>query len=267
MIKVVILTSSSSGTAAHHLPYLLKCADCQIAMVILSKKSSNPKKSLFRMLKKIARIGVAGALNGIRMRKWYTEDVKKYASIPDLEETCKGNKIPFYKTPAINSEETEALFRKAGADVGISLGNGYIKSRIFSVPAYGMINIHHEMLPAFQNAQSIIWQLYNGSAQTGFTIHKINQHIDKGEILFQSPIPIKFKDTLADTVANTSALLLEGSAKGLVFVLENFEHLFKSATKQGKGKTYTTPSFWQFRIMQRNFKKLKKMAQRMASEV
>ena len=261
-MRVIILTSSSYGTAAHHLPYLLKSADYEIVMVVLShQKNVSTKKRIIKIVKKIIKIGVLGALNGMRMRKWYSEDVKKYTPIQNLEFLCKQNNVPFFTTPTINCQQTVALFQQANADVGISLGNGYIEKKIFSIPVYDMINIHHEILPAYQNAQSIIWQLYNNSSNTGFTIHKIDQHIDRGEILFQSYIPIKFKDTLADTVANTSSLLLEGSAKGLVYVLSNFIRLFNTAKKQGAGETYTTPSFRQYLTIHSNFKRLQKKYQ------
>ncbi len=120
-----------------------------------------------------------------------------------------------------------------------------------------MLNIHHEVLPQYQNAQSVIWQLYNGSTNTGYTIHKINKKIDQGEILFQEHIPIKFMPTLGETVASTYARLIDASALGLVKVLTNFNKYYTEAIPQGKGGHYTTPSYWQFRKIMKQFNKLK----------
>jgi methionyl-tRNA formyltransferase len=257
-MKILVLTSARFGTASHHLSYLCGKKNCEIAMVILNEGSAVSKgKRFIRVIKKTWMIGLIGAINGVRMRKWYTKDVHESMSFGDIEEICKINKIPFFITPAINSEITRDLFVKAQADLGISLGNGYIGKRVFSIPKFGMINIHHEMLPEYQNAQSVIWQIYNKSPMTGYTIHKIDKHIDTGEILLKKEVPIMFKSTLRQTVSGTCASLLDASAKGLLQVLSDFEELFGKATPQAKGHTYTTPSFRQYLRIMRNFRELR----------
>ena len=257
-MKVVILTSSRYGTAAHHLPCLLESNVCDISMVILNQGVISDKiRHYRRKISKIRKIGVLGAINGIRMRKWFNDDMAKYKKIENLEDICRKNNIPFYETPQINCDKTRELFENSRADLGLSLGNGYIGESVFNIPRYGMINIHHEILPAFQNAQSIIWQIYNESHNTGYTIHKIDRHIDTGEILYQQSVPINFCRTLAQTVTSTSVLLLENSANGLLHVIKNFSDLQNQAKPQENGRSYTTPSIWQFILIMRNFYKLK----------
>jgi methionyl-tRNA formyltransferase len=92
---------------------------------------------------------------------------------------------------------------------------------------------------------------------TGYTIHKIDKHIDTGEILLKKEVPIMFKSTLRQTVSGTCASLLDSSAKGLLQVLSDFEELYGKATPQGKGHTYTTPSFRQYLRIMRNFRELR----------
>jgi methionyl-tRNA formyltransferase len=191
------------------------------------------------------------------MRKWFNEDMYKYVQVNNLEEICKTLRIPYYEVDTINCKQTQNLFKQAKADLGISLGNSYIGKKIFSIPKKGMINIHHEILPEYQNAQSIIWQIYNGSRNTGFTIHKIDAKIDTGDIIYKEEVPIVFKKSLADTVANTSATLLQASAKGLIHVLQNFDSLFNAAKGQGNGKKYTTPSLLQYIKVYANYRKMR----------
>ncbi|MDI1235306.1 MAG: formyltransferase family protein [bacterium] len=256
-MKILILTSALNGTAAHHLEVILKEPSIQVVSVIYSQGA--PKsfyKKAFQKFRKILKIGLLGALNGIKMRKWYHEDVSKYVKIQNLEDLCKANRVPFSKTMSINSEDTIELFKASGAEIGISLGNGYITNKIFTILPEGMLNIHHEILPEFQNAQSVIWQIYNGSNKTGYTIHKINKKIDTGEILYQKELPIIFKGTLAETVSASYAEVLKQSAIGLVTVLKDYRFFLKSAVVQRVGHTYTTPSFTQFLKMKRQFKKL-----------
>lgn len=257
-MKVAILTSSLNGVASHHLKELLKNDSYEIAAVFYSQGLVVQKKKFYlKKIKKTFKIGFLGTLNGIRMRKWYNENTAAYLDIENLEGLCRNNKIPFHVVNSINNKVTEKILREAKVRVGISLGNGYIASRIFSIPELGMINIHHEQLPEFQNAQSVIWQLYEGSDKTAYTIHKIDKQIDTGAVIFSEQIPIIFKETLADTVAATYAALFEASAAGLVKVLSDFDHYYHSAVPQKTGSKYTTPNIFQFWRIYSNFKKLK----------
>jgi methionyl-tRNA formyltransferase len=170
---------------------------------------------------------------------------------------CKRLDIPYQETPFIGHPDTVKLFREANADLGISLGNPYIPTKVFSVPRFGMINIHGEILPQFQNAQSVIWQIYEGSKMTGYTIHKIDNRIDTGDILLQESFPIPLRDTLEQTVREGVDEILRKAGQGLAVVVNDFHALESGAKPQGKGKSYTTPSFTQFREMVRKFNLIK----------
>jgi methionyl-tRNA formyltransferase len=258
-MKIIVLTSSRYGTAAHHLSYLIENKSCEISMVILNQGILNNKSKYYKSkFRKIIKIGLLGALNGIRMRKWFNQDISEFEKIGELEDICSSNNIPFFTTPNINSQYTIDLFKNANVDLGLSIGNGYIGQKVFSIPRYGMINIHHEILPAYQNAQSIIWQIFNMSSTTGYTIHKIDRHIDTGEIILQESIPISFENTLRQTISKTSVSLLKSSANGLLKVLADLDNLYKNARPQGQGQSYTTPSIWQYIRIFINYKKLKK---------
>lgn len=256
--RVIVLTSSRRGTAAHHLPTLTgnSAFEC-VQVVLVDGTAAKPKGHFLRKLKKIIRIGPLGAMMGLVMRKWYGAHVQQLAAIEDIESLCSTLGIPFATTPAVNHPRTVELFRQAQADIGISLGNGYIGSKVFGIPRLGMLNIHHEVLPQFQNAQSVIWQLYTGSDSTGYTIHRIDKHIDTGAIVHQEKVHINFQPTLAETVSRTMVDLLDRSAYGLRNVLENLENKLAQGTAQGPGRSWTTPSFGQFLRIRRNHDRLR----------
>jgi methionyl-tRNA formyltransferase len=257
-MRVIVLTTSAFGTAGHHLPVIATANGVEVVAVIVSQgASAGRRKNYMRTFRKISKIGVLGAVNGVRMRKWYGEDLDSHIRVRNVEETCKALNIRFEQVPSTNSPQTKQLFKELNADLALSLGNGYISPGVFNIPKYGMLNIHHEILPDYQNAQSVIWQLYNGSRETGYTIHKIDAQIDTGDILLQERVPIKFASTLAETVTTTLAEVFERSAKGLKKVLENFETYYADARPQGKGMKYTTPSFAQYLKILQNFKRLK----------
>lgn len=260
MIDVIILTSSVRGSASIQLAELVKSKKIKVKAVVLSQGLITNKKRYYkRKINKAFKIGLFGALNGIRMRKWYSQGISEYLNVQSLENLCDLHNIPLSVTPTINCSQTVDYFKNANADLGLSLGNGYIGRKVFSIPKFGMINIHHEELPSFQNAQSIIWQIYNNSKNTGYTIHKIDKHIDAGEILYKEVVPIIFKKDLKNTVSFNYAALWKKSSEGLVKVLENFESYFENSISQGHGNTYTTPSLRQYLIILKNFKKMKEV--------
>ncbi|MDA9863773.1 formyltransferase family protein [Flavobacteriales bacterium] len=255
------MTSSMTGTASHHLPILDGLAkNFEVSAVLLvDNHPTHPWRHRRRKLRKLWHIGAFGALNGVRMRSWYDPAHFGDVKVPTLEDAidlCKASPTLF-RSGRTNSEQTKATMRKAELDVCVSLGNGYIAPSVFSIPHFGMLNVHHEMLPAFKNAQSVIWQLHEGSANTGYTIHEISREMDGGRILHQAPIPICFEPTLGKTVNTTYATLWEASATGLAHVLNHFEAHQHNATHQGPGGHFTTPTFSQYLSIHQQWKSLR----------
>ena len=257
-MKVLILTGSVTGAAAHAAPLLLKEPGIELKMVIYNEgQITNKKKHYLKKVKKIFKIGVFGVFNGLRMREWFGKNAENLLPPVNLETFCMQNNIPFKKTPTINCADTKELFKKANADIGVSLGNSYISKSVFSLCPMGMINIHGEILPDYQNAQSIIWQIHNGSTETGFTIHKINHHIDKGDILYLEKFPIVFKHSLAETIAFNCAEITVKACTALVKVIKNYTYYSTQSRQQGIGSHYTTPNRKQFKQIKKQFSLLK----------
>ena len=254
-MRCVVLTSSLKGTASHHLPILIEKYNVDVVLVIYNLNKDRKKKGfLSKKMKKVFQIGLLGALNGIRMRRWY--DLSRIGTqTRSIHEVCSKYKIPLTEVNSLNSDLSESEIIKSNADIGISLGNPYISEKIFSIPEFGMINIHHEILPDFQNAQSVIWSIYEGKKDTGYTIHEINQKIDEGAIILQETFPIEFGKKLKNTVTLTSKMLLDKSAHGLGRLLSDHKKLKSGAIPQRGGKKYTTPNIKEFfRILKQHSK-------------
>jgi methionyl-tRNA formyltransferase len=256
-LRVAIITSNQFGTAAFHLPYLHKNPQIEICTVIYcnNKKTKINYKKKF---KKILKIGILGAINGIRMRSWFTKDLDNLMKMASVFDFCTQNHIPYFETNKLNSEFTLTKLNDCQPDLGLSLGNSYIAEKIYNAPKQGMINIHHEILPEYQNAQSIIWQIYNMSQHSGYTIHKIEKSIDTGSIVFQEKVPILFKESLKKTITYTALELLKHSSAGINHLLSNWSNISQHAISQTKGRIYTTPSIFQYFIIYFNYLKLKK---------
>jgi methionyl-tRNA formyltransferase len=138
MLKLLILTSGGGGTAVLCLPELVGLSDVQVVGVVRSRGMNPATKARRRRkkLRKILQIGVLGAVNGIRIRKWF------HADHGSLESVCAEASVPLHDVPYIGSTETVALVKSFEADLGLSLGNTFIPQKVYSIPRYGMLNCH-----------------------------------------------------------------------------------------------------------------------------
>lgn len=260
MTNIILLTSSKRGVAAFKLEEMLKSKQINVKAVVLNQNLvRDGKGGMSRKVKKILKVGPLGVLYGVKMRKWLSAGPMKYLDIKPIDKICADNNIPFHTTPTINCQETVDFITQSGADVGLSLGYGYMDSNVYNAPKYGVLNIHHEELPYYRNAQSVIWRLHNKSSYMCYTVHKVDEHFDKGEILFQEEVPLKFKDSLEDTISYNYAELWKRAAKGLVMVLEGFDNYFQNKKEQPTSNAYYhAPTYLQFLKIKKHYQQMKK---------
>lgn len=246
-MRVAILTSSRHGTASLCLPALLEEPGVEVALVVHALAHYRSRWTrLRRDLRKARQIGPLGVAVGLAIRPWFQGPAGE-----DLAALAARHGIPFATTPRTNADETVELFRRSGAELGLSLGNGLIFPKVFRVPRQGMINVHGELLPRFQGAQSVIWPIHDGVAETGFTIHCVDRSIDTGPILYREARPIEFGASLRETVERNVAETARRIPPALARVVGRFEAHRARATTQSGGRSYTTPTLRQFRTMQR----------------
>ena len=99
-LQVGILTSIERGVASHHLDYLMRHPSDTFEIVCAIRVTKSVPRSVTfwkRKAKKIARIGVLGALNGMRIRSWFDKDVADILSIAPLQETCTRHGIQLHE--------------------------------------------------------------------------------------------------------------------------------------------------------------------------
>jgi methionyl-tRNA formyltransferase len=262
MMRVVVITSLDQGVASLVLPELVGRHD--LAALIKVSKIGKPTATADwkRKLRKLRKVGLLGALNGVRIRNWFLTDAAALLKVENVEQVAARLGVTVLHVPYVNSPETQAHLERLKPDVAISLGNSFIAPRIFTIPKHGSINCHHEVLPDYKGAQSIIWQIHDGSKTTGYTVHKIDNTIDGGDILYQEQLPIRFSPRLRDTVVNTMSDLYRQSAFGVAKVIDNFTEMESRATRQGKGRSFTTPTALEFMRIALNHRRAVKDAAR-----
>jgi methionyl-tRNA formyltransferase len=58
-----------------------------------------------------------------------------------------------------------------------------------------VLNIHYTLLPAYRGMHGTVWAILNNEPKLGFTVHRMNEFIDDGPIVYQYAIDNDFEKT------------------------------------------------------------------------
>ena len=108
-----------------------------------------------------------------------------------LEIVSKKYKIPFSRIEEINSKLFIAELRDFEPDVIITAHfKKLLRDEIIGVPKIGCLNLHPSILPSYRGMAPQHWPIIFGDAETGVTLHFIEEGIDTGNILVQKKLQI-----------------------------------------------------------------------------
>jgi len=60
------------------------------------------------------------------------------------------------------------------------------------------VNYHNGLLPTYRGLMATCWSVYHQDSATGYTFHRLNKKIDKGNTLLQGTVPIKTDSGIPD---------------------------------------------------------------------
>jgi phosphoribosylglycinamide formyltransferase-1 len=81
-----------------------------------------------------------------------------------------------------------------GVDLVVCAGYMHLLTPAF-LARYPAINVHPSLLPAFAGTTPLEDALAAGVAETGVTVHFVDEGVDSGPVIFQEPVPILPGDT------------------------------------------------------------------------
>jgi hypothetical protein len=99
--------------------------------------------------------------------------------------------FPVVDVPTLNGEQARQVLRDLGADVALSVENQPIGPPTFSVPPGGILNLHYGRLPDFRGQPPGFWELHDGSSVMGLSVHRIDEHLDRGQLLGRAEVPVR----------------------------------------------------------------------------
>lgn len=116
--------------------------------------------------------------------------------------------------------EGEDLLRSLAPDVILSAAHPSLLSPGFlKIPRYGLLNLHGSLLPKNRGTSPVNWALIRDEAETGLTMHYIDEGMDTGDVIYQEVVPIAdsdFPGTLADRIKAHAAPMIQRALKQLL---------------------------------------------------
>ncbi|HIF72572.1 MAG TPA: methionyl-tRNA formyltransferase [Dehalococcoidia bacterium] len=119
-----------------------------------------------------------------------------------------------------NNPEELARLAETNSDVFVVVAYGRIlPPEVLRIPPMGVVNIHPSLLPRYRGPSPVVTAILDGQSQTGVTVMLLDEGMDTGPILAQSP-PIDLDGTergadLQDRLFKEGALLLPAVLEGL----------------------------------------------------
>jgi methionyl-tRNA formyltransferase len=129
-----------------------------------------------------------------------------------IKKIALAHNLPVLQPARAREETFVSQLRQLAPDLIVVVAYGQIlPQRILDIPRLGCLNVHTSLLPKHRGAAPIQWAIFNGDAETGVGIMKMDAGLDTGDIVNETRTPIADTDnaqTLHDRLAKLGADLL-----------------------------------------------------------
>ncbi|MEV4707050.1 methionyl-tRNA formyltransferase [Actinoplanes sp. NPDC049316] len=136
---------------------------------------------------------------------------------PDsVEELAVSAGVPVLIRDRPDDDELYDALKQAAPDVIVATNwRTWIPPRVFGLPAFGTLNVHDALLPAYAGFSPLIWALLNDEKEVGVTAHLMDETLDAGPIVLQRAVPVGPEDSATDLFHRTLALFGPITVDGL----------------------------------------------------
>lgn len=138
---------------------------------------------------------------------------------PPVKEAAERAGIPVWQPASLKNGELKEVLDTLKPDVICVVAYGRIlPSYVLEYPAYGCVNVHGSLLPAYRGAAPIQRSVINGEEYAGITTMLMNEGLDTGDMLLAEKVKIGEDETseqLFDRLAPIGGRMLLETLDGL----------------------------------------------------
>jgi len=114
----------------------------------------------------------------------------------------KEKNIPYHKITDINTDEGIQLLRKYKPDYIFGALTNILKESVLEIPRYYCIGTHPTDLPFNRGRHPLHWLISMGIKESKLSFFILDEGIDTGNILAQTPYKISSSDDIGDVINN-----------------------------------------------------------------
>ena len=127
--------------------------------------------------------------------------------MPPVKEAAIRAGIPVFQPQKLREPGAFERIAAEQPDLIVVAAFGQIlPAQILDLPAYGCVNVHASLLPAYRGAAPIQRAVINGEKETGVTTMQMDVGLDTGDILEQARIPLA-EDETSDSLYEKLSIL------------------------------------------------------------
>jgi methionyl-tRNA formyltransferase len=115
---------------------------------------------------------------------------------PPIKVAMAGSAVPILQPDRIKSSDAIDAIRGWSPDVIVVMAYGQILPRaVLELPCIACLNLHASLLPRHRGAAPIQAAIVAGDTETGITVMYMDEGLDTGDILLQTPLGIAPNET------------------------------------------------------------------------
>jgi methionyl-tRNA formyltransferase len=108
---------------------------------------------------------------------------------------------------------------------------------VLDIPSEGPINVHPSLLPLYRGPSPIQWAILSGDEMTGFTLIRMNEKMDEGDVIYQEQVMIGKGENFIDLSERLSKKVVEVLPD--VFDRIGIQGMMKGTVQRPELATYT----------------------------
>ncbi len=172
-----------------------------------------------------------------RLRLPSTGRVTGAAALPRSYEELVGANVSYHCCASFCDPNALANIANLSPWLGIALSAPILKPEVFAIPQRGTLNLHKSLLPNYRGMPPGFWELHDGTAESGVSVHWVDEDLDTGSIVCQKALEIPAYATCAGLSARLDAL-------GHEVLLEALRHIEvgEDAACPGAGPQQNAPT-------------------------
>jgi hypothetical protein len=107
------------------------------------------------------------------------------------------DKVQIHYVDTINSEQSISLITKISPSFAVIFGTRKVSKKVTKLFKDGAINVHRGIASEYRGLDSNLWAIYHEDFNNlGITIHKVNDVLDTGEIIYEEKLNVPFNSEI-----------------------------------------------------------------------